>query len=123
MSKHPVNSVVRFILELTSMAVFTWWGYHLSETGMRIIPAILLPLGFAFIWGVFAVRDDPSRSGKTVVRTPGIIRLIIELALFGTVTWMLLDLGHSTWAIIFGSAVILHHIFSLDRIAWLLKQK
>jgi hypothetical protein len=123
MSKHPVNSVVRFILELTSMTVFAWWGYLLSETGMRILPAILLPLCFAVIWGVFAVRDDPSRSGKTVVRTPGIIRLIIELALFGTATWMLLDLGHSTWAIIFGSAVILHYIFSLDRIAWLLKQK
>ena len=123
MSKHPINSAVRFLLELTSMAVFAWWGYHLSETGMRIVPAILLPLGFALIWGVFAVKNDPSRSGKTVVRTPGIIRLILELALFGTAAWMLLDLGHSKWAIIFGSVLLLHYIFSYDRIAWLLKQK
>lgn len=123
MSKHPVNSAIRFILELTSMAVFAWWGYQLSETGLRILPAILLPLGFALIWGIFAVRNDPSRSGKTVVRTPGIIRLIIELALFGTAAWMLLDLGYSKWAIIFGSVLLLHYIFSYDRIAWLLKQK
>jgi len=105
------------------MAVFAWWGYQLSETGLRILPAILLPLGFALIWGIFAVRNDPSRSGKTVVRTPGIIRLIIELALFGTAAWMLLDLGYSKWAIIFGSVLLLHYIFSYDRIAWLLKQK
>jgi len=123
MSKYPVNSAVRFVLEITSIAVFAWWGYLLYDTGLRILPAIVLPLGFAVIWGVFAVRDDPSRSGKTVVRTPGIIRLIIELALFGTTAWMLLDLGHSTWAIIFGSAIVLHYIFSFDRIAWLLKQK
>ena len=95
MSKHPINSAVRFILELASMAVFAWWGYHLFETGLRILTAILLPIGFAIVWGVFAVRDDPSRSGKTVVQTPGIIRLILELALFGTAAWMLLDLGYS----------------------------
>jgi len=105
------------------MAVFAWWGYQLFETGLRILPAILLPLGFALIWGIFAVRNDPSRSGKTAVRTPGIIRLIIELALFGTAAWMLLDLGYSKWAIIFGSVLLLHYIFSYDRIAWLLKQK
>ena len=105
------------------MAVFAWWGYHLSETGIRILPAILLPLGFAVIWGVFAVRDDPSRSGKTVVQSPGIIRLLMELALFGTAAWMLLALGHSKWAIIFGSFLLLHYIFSYDRITWLLKQK
>ena len=123
MSKHPINSAVRFILELASMAVFAWWGYHLSETGLRILTAILLPIGFAIVWGVFAVRDDPSRSGKTVVQTPGIIRLILELALFGAAALMLLDLGYSKWAIIFGSVLVLHYIFSYDRIAWLLKQK
>jgi len=123
MSKHPINSAVRFLLELASMAVFAWWGYHLSETGLRILPAILLPVGFAVIWGVFAVRDDPSRSGKTMVQTPGILRLVMELALFGTAAWMLLDLGQSKWAMLFGSILLLHYIFSFDRIAWLLKQK
>jgi hypothetical protein len=121
--KHPVNSVVRFFLELIAIATFGIWGYHQSDTSLKILWAILLPLGFALLWGVFAVKDDPSRSGKTVVQTPGIIRLLLELGLFGAAAWMLLDLNHSLIALIFGLAVSIHYILSYKRIAWLQKQK
>jgi hypothetical protein len=123
MSKHPLNSAARFILELVAMAAFATWGYHQSESGLRILLAILLPLGFAALWGVFAVRDDPSRSGKTVVQTPGVVRLFLELALFGTAAWMWLDQGYSLLAIVFGSLALVHYALSWDRVAWLLKQK
>ena len=75
------------------------------------------------IWGVFAVKDDPSRSGKTVVQTPGILRLLLELGLFGVAAWMMLDLDYSLIALIFGLIVAIHYFVSFDRIAWLLKQK
>jgi hypothetical protein len=123
MSIHPLNSAVRLLLEITALVTFGIWGYHQSESGIRILLAILLPLGFAVLWGVFAVRDDPSRSGKTVVQTPGIIRLLLELGLFGAAAWMLLDLNHSLIALIFGLAVSIHYILSYKRIAWLQKQK
>ena len=123
MSTHPINSVVRLLLELAAIISFGIWGYHQSDTALRILLAILLPLGFALLWGVFAVRDDPSRSGKTVIPTPGIIRLLLELGLFGIAAWMLLDLDYSRLAFIFGATVAIHYIFSYDRIAWLLKQK
>lgn len=80
---------MRFLLELGAISTYGVWGYNLSDSGLRILPTILLPLGFALLWGVFAVRDDPSRSGKTVIPTHGIIRLILELSLFGGATWML----------------------------------
>jgi hypothetical protein len=121
--KHPVNSVVRFFLELIAIATFGIWGYHQSDTSLKTLWAILLPLGFALLWGVFAVKDDPSRSGKTVVQTPGIIRLLLELGLFGAAAWMLLDLNYSLIALIFGLAVSTHYILSYKRIAWLQKQK
>ena len=123
MSIHLLNSAVRLLLEITAIVTFGIWGYHQSETGLRILLAILLPLGFAVLWGVFAVRDDPSRSGKTVIQTPGIIRLLLELGLFGAAAWMLLDLNHSLIALIFGLTVVIHYFVSFDRIAWLLKQK
>jgi hypothetical protein len=123
MSKHPLNSAVRLLLEMTAIVSFGIWGYHQTETGMRILLAILLPLGFAALWGVFAVKDDPSRSGKTVVQTPGIIRLLLELGLFGAAAWMMLDLDYSLAALIFGSTVVIHYFVSFDRIAWLLKRK
>ena len=118
-----MNLALRFLLELVAIFAFGYRGYSLGVDGTRIILAILFPLLFAVLWGVFAVRGDPSRSGKTVVQTPGVIRLILELGLFGAAAWMLLDLDYSLVALIFGLTVAIHYIFSFDRIAWLLKQK
>ena len=122
-SIRSLNLALRFLLEVAALVCFGIWGYHQSDSGLKIFFAIILPLGFAILWGVFAVRDDPSRSGKTVVQTPGVIRLVLELVLFGAATWMLVDLDHTRIALVFGLAVVLHYLFSLDRIAWLLKQK
>ena len=122
-SKHPINLAVRFLLELAAIFIVGYWGYNLAGDGTRILLAILFPLLFAVLWGIFAVRGDPSRSGKTVVQTPGIIRLLLELGLFGAAAWMMLDLDYSWIALIFGSAVVIHYFLSFDRIAWLLKQK
>ena len=120
---HPINLAIRFILELIAIFVFGVWGYALGGESTKIPLAILFPLLFAALWGVFAVRGDPSRSGKTVVHTPGILRLLLELGLFGAAAWMLLDLDYSLIALIFGSVVVIHYFISFDRIAWLLKQK
>jgi hypothetical protein len=123
MSKRRINSAVRLLLELTAIATFGYWGFRQSEGATAILLAILLPLGYAVLWGVFAVRDDPSRSGKTVVQTPGFIRLVLELALFGAAAWMQLDLDHSLLALILGVSITIHYLVSYKRIAWLLKQK
>jgi len=123
MSKHPVNLAIRFILELAAIASFAMWGYGLTEGGFRILTAILFPVLFALTWGIFAVRNDPSRSGKTVVPTPGLIRLILEFGLFAAAAWMLFDLDFQILGWIFSIAVIIHYLSSYDRIAWLLKQK
>ena len=123
MSKHPLNQALRFLLELVAIVTFGFWGYSLSPGGFRILLAITFPLLFAILWGVFAVRGDPSRSGKTVINTPGILRLLLELILFGAAAGMMLDLDYSMIALIFGSAAVIHYFNSLDRIGWLLKQK
>jgi hypothetical protein len=47
---------------------------------------ILIPLLAATAWGVFNVKGDPSRSGKAPVPVPGIVRLLLELAFFGSAT-------------------------------------
>ncbi len=122
-SKHPINLAFRFLLELAAIFTFGFWGYSQAGGATGVLLAILLPLLFAVLWGVFAVKGDPSRSGKTVVQTPGILRLLLELGLFGLAAWMLLDLDHSLIALIFGSAVVIHYFISFDRVAWLLKQK
>jgi len=118
-----MNSAIRFLLELAALASYAIWGYHRSDSGVGILMTILLPICFAALWGIFAVRDDPSRSGKTVVPTPGILRLILELALFAIATWMLFDLGYSLAGWIFGAILLAHYAVSHKRVRWLLKQK
>ena len=123
MSKHPVNLAIRFALEVTAIVSFSVWGLKLLDSWVSIILAILLPLIFALLWGVFAVPNDPSRSGKTVVVTPGPIRLVLELVLFGAAAWMLFDLDFQKPGWILSALVLIHYVSSYDRIAWLLKQK
>jgi len=123
MSKNPINGTLRFLMELGAIFTFGKWGYSLSESWKAVLLAILMVVLFGSLWGVFAVKDDPSRSGKTVVATPGLVRLLLELVLFVSATWMLFNLGYTTLALIFGGVTILHYAVSYDRIGWLLKQK
>ncbi len=123
MSTHPLNLFVRLLLEVAALITFGYWGYTQVDSWMGILLAILLPGLFATLWGVFAVRDDPSRSGKTVVPTPGLLRLILEMGLFGIAAWMLLDLQYLSLGCLFAGIVLLHYIISYDRILWLMKQK
>ncbi len=123
MSIHPINGAIRFLLELVVIITFGKWGYSLSDSRIAILLALLMIALFAVTWGVFAVKDDPSRSGKTVIPTPGPLRLLLELMLFGSAAWMLFNLGYNTPALIFGGITILHYSISYDRIRWLLKQR
>lgn len=123
MSGNPVNLFIRFFLEVAAIVTFAIWGYGLSDQWTRFLLVILFPLLFAGIWGVFAVPDDPSRSGKTVIATPGMIRLALELILFASATWMLIGLGKPLLGWIFGGFVMVHYVISYDRIAWLLRQR
>ena len=120
MGSHPINLAVRFVLELAALGSVGMWGYSLSEGRLRFVWAVLPPLIAAAAWGTFAVPGDPSRSGAAPVPVPGLVRLGIELAVFGAGTWALFDLGHRTWGLLLAGLVTLHYIFSYDRIAWLL---
>ena len=123
MSKHPLNLVLRFLLEITAIVISGIWGYHLSDSWSRFLLVLLIPLLFAGLWGVFAVPGDPSRSGKTVIATSGKVRLFLELLLFSAATGMMSGLTKPWLAWIFGGVVLIHYITSYDRISWLLNRR
>lgn len=123
MSSHPLNLLLRFLLELSAITVCGFWGYQLTDNWVRFLLAGLFPLLFAGLWGVFAVPGDPSRSGKTVIPTPGKARLVLELILFSAATGMISGLGYPRVSWIFGGVVLLHYIISYDRISWLLNRR
>ena len=122
MGSHPINLMFRFILELCALAAAGFWGWKQSDGFFRLILSIGVPIILAAIWGVFAVPDDPSRSGNAPVVVSGILRIAIELSIFAFAIWSLYSTGFIGLSKILGMAVILHYVLSYDRIIWLLAQ-
>ncbi len=122
MGYHPLNLVLRFILEVCALIAVGFWGLNQTENSLKFVLAICLPIILAVIWGVFAVPNDKSRSGKAPVPTPGILRLALELGIFVFATWCLYNLGYYQLYIVFGVVIAIHYILSYDRIAWLLSK-
>ncbi len=85
MSKHPINLLVRFLMEIAAVIVVGMWGWHMgTNTWEQYLLAIGLPVIAATIWGVFRIPNDPN---PAPVEVPGIVRLAYELFLFFFATW------------------------------------
>ena len=122
MSSHPLNLALRFLLEIAALVAIGYWGFSQHAGIWRFIIGIGGPLLAAALWGAFAVPDDPSRSGKAPVPVPGILRLALELALFGLAAWALYDTGSPVLALVLAITTVIHYVLSYDRIAWLIGQ-
>jgi hypothetical protein len=122
MGSHPINLVLRFVLEIAALFALGYWGWT-QHTGIwRFVWAIGLVGLAAVVWGTFAVPDDPSRSGKAPVPVPGILRLIIELIFFAAGVWAFYASGLPIWGIMLGILTLIHYALSYDRIIWLLNK-
>jgi len=122
LGSHPLNLALRFLLEVIALLSLGSWAWGASTRWYRYPLAIGLPLLVATIWGVFAVPDDPSRSGKAPIPTKGSIRLGMELLFFCSAAYALGSMGFIKLSWIFTGTVVLHYTASYDRIRWLLKQ-
>lgn len=123
MGSHPLNLALRFLLEIAALVTIGYWGFSQHSGIWRFIIGLGGPLIAAVLWGTFAVPDDLSRSGKAPVAVPGVLRLVLELSLFGFAAWALYDTSSTVMALILASITIAHHALSYDRVAWLLRQK
>jgi len=123
MGSNPINLVLRFLLELCALASASIWGWKFTDGWLRLALVLGIPILLAVIWGTFAVPNDPSRSGKAPVATSGVTRLFIEFGVFAFAIWALYDIGLKKTGLIFGIIVVLHYLFSYDRISWLLSKK
>ena len=123
MGSNPINLGFRFILEMTALVIYGYWGWHASTGPLRYIFALGLPLAAAALWGTFRVPDDSSSSGKALVPIPGVLRLLLELVIFSLAVYFLIISGDELMGWIFAGAVLLHYLLSFDRIIWMIKQK
>jgi len=122
MGSHPINLGLRFLLEMIVLFSSGYWVWMSQTDWKKYILVIGLPVLIAVIWGCFAVPNDPSRSGKTVVAVPGYLRLAIEIVVFGAGVWFIYKSNFVTLAGLFAGIVLIHYLISYDRITWLLRQ-
>ncbi|MBN9218102.1 MAG: YrdB family protein [Mesorhizobium sp.] len=116
------NLTLRFLLELAALLGLGMAGWSLFGGWWRWILALALPLIAAILWGVFAVPGDPSRSGRAPMPVPGAVRLVLEfIILFGGAAGFYVA-GHAATAIVMAVLIAISYAFSLDRLAWLLRQ-
>lgn len=81
------NLALRFLLELAALGSLGWWGWN--EGGIAL--ALLCPLAFAAVWGLFV-------SPKARVRVPRPAWWALNVVLFGLAA---LALG-SAWSVAAG---------------------
>lgn len=122
MSQHPLNLGVRFVLEVGALAAIATWGWTQHAGWLRLALAVGLPLVAAGLWGTFAVPGDRSRSGGAPVPMSGLVRLLLELALFGFAVWALFEAQQIVLGWVMALVTLVHYAVSYDRIVWLIKQ-
>ena len=86
-----VNDVVRFCLEIASLAGLAVWGWRTGPTGVNVVLAIAAPLAAAALWGAFVAPKAPRHP-----RDPW--RLLLEATVFGAGTLAFAAAGLGTAA-------------------------
>jgi len=120
MSNHPLNLLIRFLMEIAALVIVTMWGWHFTTDWTRYLLAIGLPVVAAIIWGVFRIPNDPK---PAPVEVPGIVRLAYELFLFGFATWALHNLHYTMASYIMGATTIISYTAGYDRTLKMLRNK
>ncbi len=120
MSMNPINLAFRFLLEIAVLVALGYWGWVSGEGFWRWVLAADLPILAGVLWGTFRVPEDPSSSGRAPIPVPGLIRLVLEIAILGLGALALFDAGIRWLGGLYAAGLILHYALSYDRIRWLL---
>ena len=111
-----VHLAIRFLLELVMVAGAAMLGWELAG----VVGEIALALLAMVLWGIFGTEGDGAR-GAPIVKTPGPIRLLLELTLFGLGAvgiWMVWSRAASET---FLTISVLHYAITWERQWWLLR--
>ncbi|HAJ37501.1 MAG TPA: hypothetical protein DCL15_17675 [Chloroflexi bacterium] len=119
MSITTVGLGLHFLLELCALVAMVYAGFRIGDTLlMRLLLGVVLPVVAALAWGVLRVPNDP---GPAIVAVPGLLRLLIEWAVFGIAISMLFWAGQPVWAGAFLAAAVVDYVIMYERVLRLLR--
>ena len=115
------NLALRFLLELVALAGLAAAAWTLGSGLGRWAAVVAVPVAAIVIWGLFNVRNDPSRSGSAPVEVTGSVRLVIEVVILGGGAAALAFATNPALGIVFALAIGGHYLASVDRVEWLIR--
>ena len=115
------NLALRFLLELAALAGLAAAAWTFGSGLGRWVAVVAVPVAAAAIWGLFNVRNDPSRSGSAPVEVTGSVRLLIEVVILGGGAAALAFATNPALGIVFALAIGGHYLASVDRVEWLIR--
>jgi hypothetical protein len=119
---HAANLALRFFLEIAALGGFAVLSLKISDNWWRYLVVIAVVSALMAIWGVFAVPDDPSRSGNAPVAVSGWLRLALELAILFGGAFAFYLAGYTLPATALTLLIVIHYALWIERISWLLQQ-
>jgi len=91
---------LRFLLELCALGALGYWGFKTGGGALAKVGLGLgVPLVAAVVWGTFVAP-------KALVKVPGAVRLLVEVAVFASATAALYVAGNTRLA----SALVLLYV-------------
>ena len=117
MKLRGLDSALRVLLVITTLAAYGYWGWAVHDGWMRLIWALAAMIVAATVWDVLRVRGD---GVEPTVAVPGWVRLIIEAAYFTGVVTSLAATGQPELGIVFAALIGIHYTLTHERLVWLL---
>jgi len=111
-----IHLAIRFLLEIAMLVGVGMAGWHI----WRYAGAILFVAGAMALWGIFGTPGDGSR-GAPVVPTPGQLRLLLEIALFGIAAYGFWVEWSRAASETFLTISALHYAITWERQWWLIR--
>jgi uncharacterized protein DUF2568 len=88
------NLGLRFLIEVTALAIFAYWGWKAANGAMRWAIAVGAVAAAVVVWALF-VSEDPT------IAIPRSLQFVIELAVWAAAGAALYAAGHARLAIAF----------------------
>ena len=96
------NLALRFLLELCALGALGYWGFKTGNTTIaKIALGVGAPLVAAVVWAVFV-------SPQASVQLPGLVILVLQVLVFGSVAAALMATGHRAMALVFMVTVVIN---------------
>jgi hypothetical protein len=95
-----LNAALRFLLEITALIVFGYWGFQYGTTTVvKYGLGVGIPLVVAVIWGLFGSPKAPDPVGEPW-------KIVFLLLIFGAATLALVAVGQHRLVLVFGGIAL-----------------